>query len=753
MNIMERKSKVKELRKVKEAKKMKAAKEPKAPRAAKAPKAPRAPKASKMPRTAKVAKTREKRVRTGEQNRKRKFGMSIAVQLTIGFMIPVLFIVMVGSISYLKASDGLTANYKKSSINALSMTVNSFDESMQTIKSNATELSQDTTVMSYALGGFRSDTAKREQAKTSVGNMLIVKQTGSDMIQNIHIIPVEDVDLLTSKKMESTSIDSFIDELQNSEDAGLMSNAYIQWNTSHSFVDEQMEIGEDEYALYCSKVFSSGASKGLVIIDVSSSSVLNLMNRLDFGKGSQVSYISADGKELATGDDIAIADVPEFTSEKENAEEGFSKYVNYNGKTYFFMMYPSSVTGGYICAMVPKNVITKESDSIRDITIIRVVLACLIALVISVMTIRKISKNIQKSVKKLDKVSQGELVEDKTTASNANNEFGKLHSAIYITVKRMRELVETVKDMIEQVSDTGNKVSDSSNNVGQVVQKMGGEIQDIHKIIEKEDQEIASCNQQMEELSLKIKTVSKDILEIIGQIEESQTIISNGMNAVENMTEQSKDTRDVTDEVQSHVSRLGIKIEDIARFVEKIQEIAEETNLLSLNASIEAARAGENGKGFSVVAEEIRKLADNSAETAVSIQKVISEIRQYSMNAIDKVHSAETIVSSQVDSAQNTAQIFVSIDEFMRKLEDQMKSVTDNVEEMNNERHAALRSIKAISGLSEETVQSANQVNDSLKEQVTCTAVMEEEAERLKTNMKELEKAVATFKLAKEDIL
>ena len=78
---------------------------------------------------------------------------------------------------------------------------------------------------------------------------------------------------------------------------------------------------------------------------------------------------------------------------------------------------------------------------------------------------------------------------------------------------------------------------------------------------------------------------------------------------------------------------------------------------------------------------------------------------------------------------------------------------SDNVEEMNNERHAALRSIKAISELSEETVQSANQVNDSLKEQVTCTAVMEEEAERLKTNMKELEKAVATFKLAKEEIL
>lgn len=689
------------------------------------------------------SKKHKKCVQTG----KKRFGFSIRFQLIVGFLIPVLFIVVVGSISYLKASEGLTENYKQSSMNALHMTMNAMDESMTTIQSNVMELCQDSTVMSYTLGGFHSDSAKETTARTSITNLLSVKETASDMISSIHIIPEERIEFITTKKMAATGTASFMSGLKTSEDAGMLADSYVQWHTRHSYVDEQLDIDPKDYAFSCSRRITSGDLQGLVIIDVSTKSVQNLLNQLDFGEGSQVSYIADDGKEISTGDSVAMSDTDFYEQGKTQAENGYASYIDYEGASYYFMMYPSQVAGGYICALVPEHVITENSDDIRDITVILVLIACVVALVISSVTIRSIGVNIQRSVKRLDRVAQGELVEDAARAGSSRTEFGRLHMAICTTVHRMRGLVETVKDMIGQVQSAGSKVSDSSSSVGAAVQSMGVRIQEIHRNIGREDEEIAACSQQMEELSGKINSVSISVEEIVNRIGDSQAVVSDGMDAVKNMTLQSNDTLVVTNEVQQHMAQLENKIQDISDFVEKIQSVAEETNLLSLNASIEAARAGENGRGFSVVAEEIRGLAGNSANLATSIQKVIEEICLDSERTLDKARSAETIVSQQVERVQNTAEIFRRIDTYMGELEKQIKTVTDSVEEMNQERYAALSSIKMIGELSLGTVRSANEVNDSLQEQITCVEELAQEAARLKDDMGELERAVASFKL------
>ncbi len=681
-----------------------------------------------------------------------KLGISIRVQLIIGFLIPVLFIVMVGSISYLRASEALVENYRTSSFNALEMTVTSLDDNLKIIQANVSELAQDATARSYTLGGFVSDSFKEDAAKKSISTSMLVKQTTNSMIHNMHIIPVPDETIVTTKTLSAASMDSFIEEMSESEDAWLLEDGMIHWSTYHSYLDTRLDNTTDEYALFCSQVISSGNVKGIVVADISAEAIRALLDKLDFGTGSQVSFITAEGREIRNSEITNISELAYFQENKDLADEGVAEYIDYQGKSYYLMMFKTNIAGGYVCAMVPQSTITAGSKSIRDITILLVVLASIVALVISTRLVHKISGNIQGSVIRLDRVSQGELILDENAPVKTKNEFGKLHAAIYTTVGKMRGLVETVKDMIERVSDTGKRVSASSIHVGTIVEDMEEKIESIHETIQKEDREIASCNEQMEDLSKDIKAVSGQIMEMLSEIEQSEKMIASGIDAVNVMTEQSGQTKSATDDVEEQVNQLGNKIEEIARFVEKIQSIAEETNLLSLNASIEAARAGENGKGFSVVAEEIRKLADSSAETAQTIQSVISDVRSYSVSATQKAHAAENIVALQVESVFDTKEVFNGIDTFMRDITLKMNGLTDGIEEMNAKRHNALKSIKKLSELSGDTVQSANQVTESLKVQVESTKEMENEALKLKENMKLLEESVASFKLHEDEL-
>ena len=268
--------------------------------------------------------------------------------------------------------------------------------------------------------------------------------------------------------------------------------------------------------------------------------------------------------------------------------------------------------------------------------------------------------------------------------------------------------------MIGVVSDSGNQVNQSGRQVNIYVQDMNEKMKQVENIIESESIEIENCNDQMERLSGEIKTVSKSIFDIIDRVHASQDMIQGGINAVEGMTRQSQETTQATGEVQAKVWMLGEKLTNIADFTETIQDIASQTNLLSLNASIEAARAGESGRGFAVVAEQIRKLSEDSANSATEIEAIVRELIENSEDSVVKMQDLKDGSAVQAEKLDSTKESFEGLKQEIEAVSNASKEIFTQTSSINKLKDGVSGVIEQLAAIAQENAASTQETSASM---------------------------------------
>jgi methyl-accepting chemotaxis protein len=205
--------------------------------------------------------------------------------------------------------------------------------------------------------------------------------------------------------------------------------------------------------------------------------------------------------------------------------------------------------------------------------------------------------------------------------------------------------------------------------------------------------------------------------------------------------------RTISKYVVSNIKALEDKTKSISEIIQVINDISDQTNLLSLNASIEAARAGEVGKGFAVVATEIRKLANKSMTAANEIREVIDQITKQTKDTVKTAKEAESVVSLQNDAVSHTIDAFRNMNSGIERLIENLSVIGTNMKNMEAAREGTLLAVENISAISEETLATSSTIENTVHEQSKFVSTLEEAANELGENAKDLNEAINIFRI------
>lgn len=258
-------------------------------------------------------------------------------------------------------------------------------------------------------------------------------------------------------------------------------------------------------------------------------------------------------------------------------------------------------------------------------------------------------------------------------------------------------------------------------------------------------EDTTNAMENIEQMGQLIEQMVTDIGSLAEQSENIETTSQSVNSIIQELSAYTQKTTDIIGEISHQTEVTNSSAHEIRAAVEIIQSIAEETNLLSLNASIEAARAGENGKGFAVVAAQIQKLAEQSNQSAQQIEKVIATLLADSEKSVETMHEVVDMVGSQDEKLRETEQGFVDVNAQIQQSKDRIETIRKKSQVIDESRKGIMEVITNLSAISEENASVAEQTASSSENLSRVVETMTQEAKTLKELAQQLETQIDSF--------
>lgn len=690
----------------------------------------------------KAERTKSVKEKQGKVKSGVPFFRRIQFRLTLSFLVPVVCIVVLGVVSYQMASDAITSRYEDSVEQTMDMMNQYVTLSLTTAQTTFKTYLDDADMESYLKGTAKDAVNLRKSFTKDLCSAVTI----DPIVAGINVISSTEEPATSSGATGTQAYQLFIDSKQG-QIAQENNQAYYLFGNK-SDVDEELHVSS--YSLRIVKKFK--AINAYLFIDIDKNTIEGSLKSLDAGTGSYVGIITCDGTEFMTADgkaytgtDSIFVGTDFYQKALESEQETGKSKVTYQGEAYEFIYSKLSGRDAMLVTLIPEKTIIEQAADIRSLTIGITVFACVLAAVLGTIIASGFSRTINGINKKIKKVADGDLTTEVKT--HRKDEFRLLTNEITNMIVHMKNLITEVTTVGDELTDAALKVTDSSATFMQTSKNIKGSISEIEKGVNRLDADSADCLGQMDSLSGKIVSVTENAGQISRLAENTSSCINDGMESMQELSVSARSTSEITGNVISAIEALEAQSRSINQIVGAINDIASQTNLLSLNASIEAARAGEAGKGFAVVAEEIRKLADQSLASAGQISSIIDTMIQNTGDVVAIAKQAESVVASQEDAVRTTTQSFENIDMQVTSLMEALAMISQNVDTMDGDRSKTLGAIESISAVSAQTAASSTEVYTTTDTQLGAITELEQASEHLKKRASELNNLLQQFQV------
>ena len=429
--------------------------------------------------------------------------------------------------------------------------------------------------------------------------------------------------------------------------------------------------------------------------------------------------------------------------------EGVVNYELLGSKRYIGVV-PMESTGWLVGVGAHEKDVLGGLHNLRNIILIGTIVFMIFGILAAMYLGKSISKPITELSNIIERISNYDITIDEDSAAmnylKRKDEIGDISKSLLTMNKNLLNLIKNISESAQYVASSSEELTATSQQSSTASEEVARAIEDIAAGASDQARDTEKGALDVEELGRQIDNIQREIEFLNKGTEEINTLKNEGLEIIKDLVEKTNISNNAAREIHEIILNTNESAEKIESASLMIKSIAEQTNLLALNAAIEAARAGEAGRGFNVVAEEIRKLAEESNRFTEEITEIIHELTEKTGNSVNTMEEVNKIAQSQKDSVELTNNKFKGIANSIDDMKKLMYSIYESGQQMEVEKDEIISVLQNLSAISEENAAGTEEASASVEEQTSSVEEIANASEALAQLAVEMQESVAKFK-------